>query len=177
MDPNALKGAVSLANLLMSKSSADVSAAANKTSPSFVSTLISSLFMPSFNFTSIIFLIILAVLVSRYAKSKGRNAKIWFIYTFVAAYLAILQIIFIKPDERGILHNENRAKCPFCGSHIHVEAKVCPFCLKDLELKFLQVPSGPSEIRTIMIIIVSVVFIIIAKYLEHKAGIMLHGLL
>jgi hypothetical protein len=185
MDPQTLKqasdlagklmknGAVSsdaVAKMLQSSSDATASASGGFSGGAIFMQLLSSLFMPSFTLTSVVFLTLLSFLVARRAMNKGRNFWIWFLYTYTAAYLAIVHVCFLSEDENGELHREGLCKCPFCGMHVSPEAKSCPICRRSLETEILAVPRAPSEMKPIAIIVVSVLFIIISKFFELRLG-------
>ena len=139
--------------------------------------ILSSLLMPSFTVTSVVFLTLLSFLAANRARSKGRSFWVWFVYAYTAAYIAVFHVLFLKEDEDGILHREGMVKCPFCGLHVKPETRCCPICRHDLRTEILTVPRAPSEMKPISIIFFSLLFIIASKYFELKAGSLLSTLL
>ena len=192
MDPALLKQAASTVDKMVNNGSVSKdllsqvlqaskdAAAAAPASSGFLSgvllEMLSSLMMPSFSVTSVVFLTLLSFLVARRARSKGRSFWIWFIYTYVAAYIAIIHALLLKEDENGILHAEGMAKCPFCGLHVRPQTKVCPVCRRDLETEIMAVPRDPSEMKPISIIVLSILFIIASKFIELRSGSLLSAL-
>ena len=185
MDPQTLKQAADLAGKLMKSGAVSSDAVAKMLQNSsdvvsgsssgsfaggFFMQLLSSLFMPSFTLTSIAFLALLSFLIARRASNRGRSFWVWFLYTYTAAYLAIVHVCFLREDENGELHREGLCKCPFCGMHVSPEARTCPICRRSLETEILAVPRAPSEMKPIAIIVVSVLFIIISKFFELRLG-------
>ena len=90
--------------------------------------------MPAF----IIWLLI-AAMVGLIALSRGRNFIRWTIYALLISLLALIHLLCIPRTERGLEREgrlQGRSPCPHCSEHIRSEAKVCPYCRKEV---------GPAE--------------------------------
>lgn len=69
-----------------------------------------------------------AVWAGSIAKSKGRSVALWVILTFLFP-ISLLILAFLKP----IAPVAGKWKeCPHCASIIKEQAKVCPFCQRDI---------------------------------------------
>ncbi len=86
----------------------------------------------------IVFWLIMGVIVGMIAVSKGRSGFLWFLYGLLIWPIALVHALLVsKPVESDQVRaeREGRRACPHCAELIKGEAKVCPFCRRDVVLE------------------------------------------
>ena len=83
----------------------------------------------------LLFWVVLGIVVALIANSKGRNAGGWFIYGLIIWPVALVHILLSSKTAEARIQDakaEGRVPCPQCAELIKKEARVCPFCRRDL---------------------------------------------
>lgn len=68
--------------------------------------------------------LVMATIPAMIADSKGRDVVGWFFYGFLIWPIALVHALLISPADSVV--------CRFCTKHISREAKVCPYCQREL---------------------------------------------
>lgn len=107
---------------------------------------------------------IVAGIIAASAWNKGRSFFIWLLYAYLMPVVAFIHVMILGPDEDGILYRKHMAICPECARPVDPDSTKCPTCRSDLTEKYLYVPSPPSEIKVIAMIIIAVMFKLALKF-------------
>ncbi len=77
------------------------------------------------------------------AKSKGREAFVWWIYGTLLFIVALPHSLLLNRDQaaldREAIYNGSMRKCPACAELVRREAKICRYCQTELT------PLGPQR--------------------------------
>ena len=85
--------------------------------------------------TGVVVSILIGVVVGLIAASRGRSFIGWTVYALLIWPVALIHLVCIPRTARGVERKaraEGRRPCPHCSEQIRREAKVCPFCRKEV---------------------------------------------
>lgn len=101
-------------------------------------------------FDLVLLWIVMAIVVSKIAGSKGYESPTWFLYGILIWPIAIVHILILPKTPIAIqkaiqkkAEAEGRKPCPFCAEFILANASVCPHCQRDLNPSWSV--NDPSE--------------------------------
>lgn len=81
------------------------------------------------------FWLVMAIVVAVVAANRGRSGFGWFLYGLLIWPVALIHALVAAPAgpaEPQQAAAGGRVNCPHCAELIMPEAKVCPFCRRDL---------------------------------------------
>ncbi len=82
----------------------------------------------------LILLMLLGLIPAFIAKSKGRDAVLWWVYGALLFVIALPHALLISEEaSKPVLDVPPRVACPFCLEDIAPEALICPFCRKQVK--------------------------------------------
>lgn len=102
----------------------------------------------------VFFWVVMALVVAVVAAKRGRSAFGWFLYGMLIWPVALIHALVAAPTAQAEARRAatgGRVKCRHCAEFIKPEAKVCPFCRRDLPRATRRDPgaaflsAGPSE--------------------------------
>jgi len=73
------------------------------------------------------------------AHKKGRGFYKWWLYGEYIFIIALVHALLLKEPD-SIKYGNGYKKCPYCAEMIKLEAKVCRYCGRDIELPNYYVP-------------------------------------
>ena len=79
--------------------------------------------------------IIIGIAIALIARSKGRSGIGWSIYAFVVWPIALVHILVLSRTSESEMKRasaQGRRPCPHCAEYIKQEARVCPYCRKEV---------------------------------------------
>lgn len=89
--------------------------------------------------STLVFMLILAIIPAVIAKHKGRNFFTWYVYGYFLWLIALVHSIVMSKTkelrEQELLDSLEYVRCPHCLEIIRNGASICPHCQKRLDEK------------------------------------------
>lgn len=89
-----------------------------------------------FSLIWIVIAILIAIWVYKDAEKRGSSGVLWLIIVILTGIIGLIIWLVIRPPVGGKKTADTAdRRCPNCGRQIPMDAKVCPYCGKDFEIK------------------------------------------